>query len=135
MNRDDPAARMWLQACDMIEQAERMQRRFFRLATSPQTLATWEPPVDMFEDEREVVVVVAVPGVAADRLEVIREPGGLVVRGVRPFLVRGSGHRARQLEIPYGAFERRIPLPEGLAAAAAPELSQGCLLVRLRKIG
>jgi HSP20 family molecular chaperone IbpA len=135
MNRNDPTGRMWLQACELIEQAERMQRRFFRVAASAQALATWEPPVDVFEDEREVVVVVAMPGVAADRLEVLREPGALVVRGLRPFPVGRSGHRARQLEIPYGAFERRIPLPAGLAPAETPELSQGCLLVRLRKIG
>ena len=135
MNHDETTARMWLQACERIEQAERMQRRFFRVTTSARALATWEPPVDVFEDEHEVVVVVAMPGVIADRLEVVREPRALVVRGVRPFSAGVSGHRARQLEIPYGAFERRIALPAGLTPAAAPELSHGCLVVRLRKIG
>lgn len=136
MNHNDPTGRMWLQAWELIEQAERMQHRFFRVTASAQTLATWEPPVDVFEDAHEVVVIVAMPGVSADRLEVIREPGALVVRGLRPFSVEGSGHRARQLEIPYGTFERRIELPAGLAPAEAPpQLSQGCLLVRLRKTG
>jgi hypothetical protein len=41
----------------------------------------------------------------------------------------------RQLEIPYGAFERRIPLPNGRFDAATPELTQGCLVLRLRRIG
>ncbi|MGH8797978.1 MAG: Hsp20/alpha crystallin family protein [Caldimonas sp.] len=135
MNRNDPTGRMWLEACELIEQAGRMHRQFFQLATSAQSVATWEPPVDVFENEREVIIVVAMPGVAADRVEVVREPGAVVVRGVRPFPVEGSGHRALQLEIPYGAFERRIPLPSGLAPAGAPELSDGCLLVRLRKPG
>ena len=135
MNRNDPSARMWLEACELIERAERMHRQFFHLAASAQSVATWEPPVDVFENEHEVVIVVAMPGVAADRVEVVRESGALVVRGVRPFAVEGSGHRARQLEIPYGAFERRIPLPAGLAPAGTPELRDGCLLVRLRKPG
>jgi len=133
MNRNDPSARMWLEACELIERAERMHRQFFHLAASPQSVATWEPPVDVFENHHEVVVVVAMPGVAADRVEVIREPGALVVRGVRPFPVEGPGHRALQLEIPYGAFERRIPVPAGLAQTGAPELRDGCLLVRLSK--
>ena len=30
----------------------------------------WEPPVDVFEDEREVVIVVAMPGVPAERVQV-----------------------------------------------------------------
>jgi HSP20 family protein len=40
----------------------------------------------------------------------------------------------RQLEIPYGAFERRIPLPPGRLEAGNPELTHGCLVLRLRKI-
>ena len=41
---------------------------------------TWEPPVDVFEDELEVVVLVALPGVPAQRIEVTAEAGELVVR-------------------------------------------------------
>ena len=135
MNRNDPTARMWLEACELIERAGRMHRQFFHVAASAPSVATWEPPVDVFENEREVIIVVAMPGVAADRVEVVREPGALVVRGMRPFPVEGSGHRVLQLEIPYGAFERRIVLPAGLAPAATPELRDGCLVVRLSKPG
>jgi HSP20 family protein len=41
----------------------------------------------------------------------------------------------RHLEIPYGAFERRISLPNGRFEADAPQLTHGCLLLRLRRIG
>lgn len=132
-DRRDPTGWMWAQACDLIEQAERLHRQFFSPAVSRRALATWEPPVDVFEDERELVVVVAMPGVAAEGVQVISEPGALVVRGVRTLPLSGSRYRVRQLEIPYGAFERRIPLPPGRFEAAAPELAQGCLVVRLRK--
>jgi HSP20 family molecular chaperone IbpA len=76
--RIDPTALMWSQACDLLQQADRMHRQFFRL-TSAQS-RPWEPPVDVFEDERDVVVVVAMPGVAADRVQIVTEPGALTVR-------------------------------------------------------
>ena len=125
---------MWAEACDLIDEAERLHRRFFQLGGSRRDVPTWEPPVDVFEDEREVLLVVAMPGISADRVQVITEPGALVVRGVRPIPLAGSRHRVRQLEIPYGAFERRIPLPAGPLEGGAPELAQGCLYLRLRKL-
>jgi HSP20 family protein len=135
MRKSDPSDWMWAEACDLIDEAERLHRRFFRLTSSPRSRATWEPPVDMFENEREVLIVVAMPGVTAERIEVINEPGALVVRGQRPLPFAGRPLAVRQLEIPYGAFERRIPLPAGRFEADAPDLTQGCLLLRLRKIG
>ena len=132
---NDPTGWMWAQACDLIEQAERLHRQFFRAATAEHALALWEPPIDVFEDEREIVVVVAMPGVPAERIQVSSEPGTLVVRGVRPLPLAGSRHRARQLEIPYGAFERRIPLPPGRLEVGAHDLVEGCLTLRIRKLG
>src|SRR5258706_1262383 len=129
--RTDPPAGMWSQACEMIEQAERMPRQFFRLAPSTRAEAFWEPPADVFEDEREVAIVVALPGVSAEHVEVTTDHGMLVVRAERPIPFRGSRRAVRQLEIPYGTFERRIPLPAGRLEAIANELTHGCLLVRL----
>jgi HSP20 family protein len=131
--RHDADERMWAQACELIAEAERLHRQFFRLAVDP-TPAAWEPPIDVFEDEREIVVVVAMPGVAADRVQVTHEGGALVVRGMRPLPYQGARHRLRQLEIPYGAFERRIALPAGPLEIGRPELAQGCLVLNLRKL-
>jgi HSP20 family molecular chaperone IbpA len=135
MGRTDPGDWMWAQACDMIEQAERMHRRFFRLNAMDPAHAAWEPPVDLFEDDRELVVVVALPGVSAEHVRVVDERGALVVRAERPLPFAGSRLAVRQLEIPYGAFERRIPLPHGRFEVGNPELTHGCLVLRLRKIG
>ncbi|MCE9641881.1 MAG: Hsp20/alpha crystallin family protein, partial [Betaproteobacteria bacterium] len=59
---------MWAQACDLLDQADRMHRQFFRLAASGRTRAVWEPPVDVFEDECEIIIVAALPGVSAERV-------------------------------------------------------------------
>jgi HSP20 family protein len=133
--RSDPTEWMWAQACEFVEQAERMHRQFFRLAAAPRAEAAgWEPPADVFEDEREVVVVVALPGVLADDVRLSTDGGVLVVRAHRPLpLAVGARHRVRQLEIPYGYFERRIRLPHPRLEAVSRELTQGCLILRLRK--
>jgi HSP20 family molecular chaperone IbpA len=124
---------MWAQACDLLEQAERMHRQLFRLAASGRTEAVWEPPVDVFEDESEIVVVVALPGVAIERIEITRESDMLVVRAHRHISFVGLRRAVRRLEIPYGFFERRIQLPEMRLDAITRECVDGCLILRLRK--
>lgn len=131
----DATGWMWSQACDLIEQAERMHRQFFRAVASQPSQVVWEPPADVFEDEREIVVVIAMPGVRADRLQVIGESGAVVVRGVRPLPLAGPGLAVRHLEIPYGRFERRIPLPARGLELQQPEVVDGCVILRLRKAG
>jgi HSP20 family protein len=135
MRRSDPADWMWAEACDLIDQAERLHRRFFHLNATARSRIAWEPPVDMFEGDRELLIVVAMPGVPSDRVDVAHETGALVVRGERPLPSARQSLAVRQLEIPYGAFERRIPLPAGRFEAAAPELINGCLVLRLRRVG
>jgi len=129
-----PADWMWAQAVDFIEQAERMHRQFFRLASSQRDQALWEPPADVFEDEHEMVIVVALPGVAAERVEIEAQPGAIVVRAERPLPFAGTRRAVRQLEIPYGWFERRVALPPGRFEIASRDLTHGCLVLRLAKI-
>ncbi len=133
MSSRNPTTWMWAQACDLLDQAERMHRQFFRLAASAQTQALWEPPVDVFEDEREIIVVVALPGVPVERVEVSVEAGVVVVRADRGIPFAGRGRAVHRLEIPYGYFERRISLPDTPLEAGAREFVDGCLILRLRR--
>ncbi|MGE5617133.1 MAG: Hsp20/alpha crystallin family protein [Bacillota bacterium] len=132
--RDDPADWMWARACEMLDQAERMHRRFFRLATTPEAETAWEPPVDVFEGRDDLVIVLALPGVVAENVEVVAAPDLLVVRATRALPLAGKPHVVRHLEIPYGEFERRIALPAARFELASRELSHGCLVLRLRRI-
>lgn len=132
--RKDPTAWMWGEACDFIERAERMHRQFFRLAAGGANDAAWEPPVDVYESEHELVIVVALPGVRASNVAVSAAGGTLVVRAHRKPEADSSRLTVRHLEIPYGDFERRIALPAGRLEAVSQELNHGCLVVRLRKV-
>ncbi len=129
----NPANLMWAQACDWLNEAEHLHRQFFRLAASAQTKVAWEPPVDIVENESEVCIVVALPGVSKERLEVITESDALLVRAIRRISFFGSGAVVRRIEIPYGVFERRIPLPLSDLEGVRSELQDGCLTLRLRK--
>ena len=135
MSSRNPTSWMWAQACDLMDQAERMHRQFFRLAASGQTQAVWEPPVDVFEDEREIIVVIALPGVPAERVEIEVDAGTLVVRAERRIEFAGSGRAVRRLEIPYGYFERRIQLRQAGLVAGTRRFVDGCLILKLRKAG
>jgi HSP20 family molecular chaperone IbpA len=132
--RKDPTAWMWGEACDFIERAERMHRQFFRLAATGTTEAAWEPPVDVYESDDELVIVVALPGVRASQVEVSAGGGVLHVRARRDPQADSSRLAVRQLEIPYGYFERRVALPAATLEAVSQELNHGCLVVRLRKV-
>jgi HSP20 family protein len=135
MSTRNPSDWMWTQAIELLEQAERMHRQFFRLTASQPARPTWEPPVDVLEDDDGIVIVVALPGVPADRIEVTREAGVLVVRAERPLPLAGTCSAVRHLEIPYGQFERRIALAEMQLEPGKRELVNGCLILRLRKTG
>jgi HSP20 family molecular chaperone IbpA len=131
--RPDPTEWMWAHACELMAQADRMHQQFFRLGAPARTKVSWEPPADIVEDDREVVVVVAMPGVPADRVKVTLEQDELVVRGERPVPFAHARHAARQREIPYGVFERRIPLSGVRFESGSHQLVNGCVVLRLTK--
>jgi HSP20 family protein len=128
----DPRIWMWNEALALIARAEQLHRRFF-VPGIPMQVASWEPPVDMFETDRDLWIVVALPGVTEGDLDVSIDVDVLRVAGQRrlPSVVRtASIHR---LEIPYGRFERRIELPSGHYALGRSDLVNGCLVVGLEK--
>jgi HSP20 family molecular chaperone IbpA len=133
MRYNDPRAAMWAEACEMLEQVERLQRQFFRPSGAALRPA-WEPPVDVFEDEDALRIVVALPGVRADDVRVVAENGTLTVVGERR-LPRESGGAIHRIEIPHGRFERRIALPQGRYDLVEHHLRDGCLNLQLRKLG
>ena len=134
MPKRDPIAVMWNEACQMIEQAERMHRQFFRPSAPRGARSAWEPPVNVFEDDERCVIMVALPGVAPECVEVLVDSASLVVRASCdvPFNVGASN--IRRLEIPYGYFERRIQLPAMAFEVIQKELVNGCLILNLRKV-
>ena len=125
---------MWSDACDMLARAERLHREFFRPVRSTSRLPVWEPPVDVLETERELLVFVALPGVDPEQVEAAIDGGDLIVAGSRvlPGALRTAAiHR---LELPQGRFERRVRLPAGRYANVRRSMQNGCLMITLDKV-
>jgi HSP20 family protein len=127
---------MWGEALSLLEQADRLHRQFFRVA-STQDEHAWEPPVDVVESASQLRVHVALPGVSPDSITIGVADNGVVVSALRPFPCRESGAHIHRIEIPYGRFERRIALP--LDDPYMPielvrhELAEGVLTLTFRK--
>lgn len=129
----DPKTQMFAEACALLKQAEQLHRQFFEPAPSRQG-SRWEPPVDVFETEREIVIVAALPGVAPEEAHAEIEGQTLIITGTRPLPCAGRRANIVRLEIPYGRFERRIALSARLQLASR-ELKNGCLILTFAKTG
>jgi HSP20 family molecular chaperone IbpA len=125
---------MLSEAIETLARAERMHRQFFQLhSIGTSREPSWEPPIDVLETERQVLVFVALPGVEPDQVDAVIEDGTLVVAGRRtlpPELRNAVIHR---LELPQGRFERRVPLPPG-RYGVQQFTANGCLVFNLTKM-
>jgi HSP20 family protein len=133
MQRVLPGNWMWGEACALIEQAERLQRDFYRPGFAGAQHAGWEPPVDIFETEREFWVHAALPGVELPTVEVAIEASVLIVSGARRLPPAARNATIHRLEIPHGRFERRVRFASVRFDLGQWELQDGCLSVVLIK--
>jgi len=129
----DPKNQMWAEACAMLKQAEQLHRQFFEPSRGGARAARWEPPVDVFETERELWIIAALPGVAPEAVRVEIEDRTLIIAGLRPLPSKGRNANIVRLEIPYGRFERRMTLSPRLRLAER-ELANGCLVLTFAKL-
>jgi len=91
------------------------------------------PPADICVDEAFVTVVVALPGALPEDVDVALEGNDTLV--VRGRIERPVWGRIIQQECRFGPFERRIRLPEPVETSnlSEAEMSEGLLVVRLRR--
>jgi HSP20 family molecular chaperone IbpA len=124
---------MWADACAAMERAERLRRQFFHHGQSHHGQARWEAPIDVFETDDALTILVALPGVELDSINVTLNAGTLLITGERPLPPELKNARILRMEIPYGQFERRIDLPPLPFRISGRHLANGCLMLRLEK--
>ena len=135
MTRGDPRDWMWSEALQMLAQAERLHQQAFRPQTAGRLRPSWEPPVDVLETEREVLILAALPGVDVQKVEAVIENGTLVLSGERTVPAELRTAKIHRMELPQGRFERRIALPPGVYGEVRRFEANGCLVVTLAKAG
>ncbi len=95
--------------------------------------SSWHPLYDLFITEKNLVIVIELPGVEKDDFILTVSPRGLLIRGRRHAAKAiKQGKIFYNLEIPYGNFERRIPFPIDVQTQAIEvDLSSGLLTITL----
>ena len=74
-------------------------------------LATWAPPVDIYETENELVLRADVPGLQDKDIDVRVENNTLTIRGERKFEKDVNEENFLRVERSYGSFTRSFSLP------------------------
>jgi HSP20 family protein len=94
----------------------------------------WTPPTDVFETEDAVHVTMAIPGIRPEDMSVHFEHDTLLVRGVRRERC-GDSRRYHKMEIPVGAFSRRLRVARQVDADGIKvAYTDGMLRVTLPKV-
>lgn len=124
---------MWVEACEVLDKAERLQRQFLRYLGREPDAAVWEPPVDIQETADGLILLFALPGVVPEEISLRLEPTELTLSAMRPLKLSAAGAVIRRLEIPHGRFLRRIPLTGVPLRLAASRYEHGCLEVQLAR--
>jgi HSP20 family protein len=106
----------------------------FHEGKSATTTASFIPAVDIYEDDKKVVLKLEVPGIAEKDLDVSIENNVLTVKGERKFEKEEKEENFHRIERRYGAFYRAFTLPttvdtEGIDA----RYDAGILKLELKK--
>jgi HSP20 family protein len=78
---------------------------------SPLTTASFVPAVDVYEDNKKVVLKLEVPGIEEKDLDIRVENNTLTVKGERKFDKEEKEENFHRIERRYGSFFRSFTLP------------------------
>ena len=113
---------------------ERMGRFFGKDWNAPLSTTAWNPSVDIFENDNEVVIKAELPGMAAKDIEVRLENNVLVLKGERRFEKEAKEENYHRIEREYGSFSRSFALPTAVNGdKVTAEYKDGVLKIVLPK--
>jgi HSP20 family protein len=78
---------------------------------NPATATSFTPAVDVYEDEKKVVLKLEIPGIEEKDLDVSVEKNVLTVKGERKFDNEEKEENFHRIERRYGSFYRAFTLP------------------------
>lgn len=107
----------WNPMRDVITLQERMNRLFEEAATrreedteATMERADWHPAADVFEYDKEYLILLDLPGIERQELDVSFDEDRLTIRGTRKAVVEEGAHQRRS-ERQVGRFLRSFTLP------------------------
>jgi HSP20 family protein len=97
-------------------------------------LATWAPPVDIYETENELVVKADLPDLQEKDIDVRVENNTLTIRGERKFEKDVNEDDYLRVERTYGSFMRSFSLPNMVSSESIrAEYRNGVLTLHMAK--
>src|SRR5213082_1049438 len=121
---------------------DRMNRmnRLFRDSYSPEgpeealTTTTAAPPVDIYEDEHNIILKIDVPGIEEKDIDVSVQNNTLTVHGERKIEKQEKEENFRRVERQYGSFTRSFTLPSSVEPGqVSAHYDNGVLKIKLAK--
>jgi HSP20 family protein len=101
---------------------------------APFSTTAWNPAVDIFENENEIVIKAELPGMNAKDIEVKFENNVLVLKGERRFEKETKEENYHRVEREYGTFSRAFTVPVAVKGDnVTAEYKDGVLKVVLPK--
>jgi HSP20 family protein len=132
----------WESLREFSAMQERMNRmnRLFRESYSPEgpeealTTTTLAPPVDIYEDEHNIVLKIDVPGIDERDIDVRIQNSTLTVHGARKIEKEEKEENFRRVERQYGSFTRSFTLPSSVdPGQVSAHCDKGVLKISLAK--
>jgi HSP20 family protein len=100
----------------------------------PASERPWAPPVDIVENESELVVKADLPEVKLEDVHIHLENGTLSIEGERKFEKSEEKEGFHIMERSYGSFSRRFTVPDTVdPEKVSANLAHGVLTVKLPK--
>jgi HSP20 family protein len=128
----------WDQSRGLTSLQEQVVRLFEDNSTRDRSghaeLATWAPPVDIYETENELVLKADLPDLEEKDIDVRVENNSLTIRGERKFEKDVNEDNYLRVERAYGPFTRTFSLPNTVSTESIrAEYGNGVLTLHLAK--
>jgi HSP20 family protein len=100
----------------------------------PMSTTAWNPSVDIFENDKDVVFTAELPGMNAKDIDVKLENNVLTLKGARHFEKETKEENYHRVERAYGNFSRSFALPSAVNGdKITAEYKDGILKIVLPK--
>jgi HSP20 family protein len=132
------ALRRWDPFRDLLSIQNEMTRLFSRtFGTDVEeggVRGTWAPEIDVFETPEKFTVILELPGMSTEDLDITVDDGVLTIAGERKFYSDVEEENFYRIERRHGAFQRRITLPQQCDVTKIDaSMSDGLLKVEIPK--
>jgi HSP20 family protein len=118
----------------MRESMDRLFEDFFSRRPRTSGPLVWQPALEVYETDHEVVVKAELPGIDPKSVGVTVTAEGLTIKGEAKAEHEDKGRNYYRRELRYGAFQRTIALPNEVKSdETKATFKQGILEVKIPK--